>query len=260
MIQVIDRAVEILTLLSQSEQSPLTQIARGTGLPASTTSRILSSLASHGLVEQGSDGQYRLGGKLLVLAGGVRRARSLVEIARPSLTQLVNATGEDVGLAVLEQDRAVVIDTLYGPHALKIIYPRADSFTLNCGFRKVLLAYQHDDWIDRYLRESRFPSYTRNVVTSTSGIWREIRRIREQGYALSRGEGIEDAGGVAAPVLSHADVLIACVFVTAPLSRLTPAVTDGIVKRVLAAARSISAALRGTRGHSAPLDHPSQPA
>lgn len=246
-IQVIDRAVGILSLLSHGEPVPLTAIARSLGLALSTTSRILSSLASHELVEQDPSGKYRLGSRLLLLASGVRHARDLSELARPVLRRLVKQTGEDVGIAVLEQDRAVVIDSLYGPHALKIIQPRADSFTLNCGFRKILLSYQNDEWIERYLRDTRFPAYTKNVAVRRAAIWNEIRRIRENGYALSRGEGIEDAGGVAAPVFNGAGVLAACVFVTAPLSRLTTEITPKIVRHVLEASQSITALLAHTK-------------
>src|SRR5947207_13517739 len=84
-IQVIDRAVRILDVVSQNGAAKLSAIGAQVSLPLSTVSRILDSLAGHALVEREEDGRtYRLGRRLLTLSSGVRRrSADLIRSAHP---------------------------------------------------------------------------------------------------------------------------------------------------------------------------------
>src|SRR5205085_1958036 len=152
-IQVIDRAVRILDVVSQSGGATLSSIGAKASLPLSTVSRILESLAAHALVERDEDGRmYRLGRRLLTLSSGVRQqSADLIRLGRPLLEQLAVRSGEDVGLSRLQGAHAVIVDRVDGPSHLKIIDVLAKPEPLYCGaFRKVLLAHQSPEWIDKY--------------------------------------------------------------------------------------------------------------
>ena len=71
-------------------------------LPKSTVSRLLATLVEIGAVEQLAGGLYRVGDAVLDIAAGATPGRHLVAVARPSLTELVDALGEDAGLSVLD--------------------------------------------------------------------------------------------------------------------------------------------------------------
>ena len=63
----------------------VTEVAERSGLPKSTAARLLTTLAGEGAVEQiPGDTAYRLGPRLITLAGGFSMARSLAAIARPT--------------------------------------------------------------------------------------------------------------------------------------------------------------------------------
>src|SRR5262249_55718555 len=122
-IQVIDRAVRILDVVSQTGGATLSAIGAQSSLPLSTVSRILESLASHSLIEREEDGRtYRLGRRLLALSFGVRQqSADLIRLGHPLLEQLALRSGEDVGLSRLQGSHAVIIDRVDGPNHLKII-------------------------------------------------------------------------------------------------------------------------------------------
>lgn len=220
-IQVLDRAVTLVGLIGRDGASSITALSQEAGLPVSTVARIVASLASHGVVEQTVGRRYRLGARLLTLAARVEPARNLVRVARSTMQAVSRMTGEDTGLAVLQGCEGVIVDWVYGPNPLKIIEPYSRSITLNCAFRKVLLAFQGDRWVKNYLATTDFVRYTPQTITDKEAIWREVIAIRKAGVAVSRAENIPDAGSVAAPIFAENGQLLAAIFVTGPLRRFT---------------------------------------
>jgi len=65
---------------------------------------------------------------------------------------------------------------------------------------KVLLAGLSDTKLDEYLASVRRVAHTKETVTSAAILRREIAEVREQGYALNRGEMTPGIVGVAVPV------------------------------------------------------------
>lgn len=245
-IQVIDRAVALVGSIAEKGTASLADLSRETGYAISTVARILGALASHGIIERTAGKKYRLGLRLVALASQVVPTRSLVEIARDPMLELARATGEDAGLAVLQDKQAVIIDWVYGPHPLKIIEPFSQAITLNCAFRKVLLAFQGDNWVRNYLRSTSFPRYTPHTIADPGKIWEELQVIRKRRLAVSRGENILDAGSVAAPVFAATGEIVATAFVTCPLSRFTDADVARLSRAVTTAGNRVSRSLRNS--------------
>ena len=96
----VQRAVAILNELAYAESELGTnEIARRTGINVSTISRILSTLASGGLVEHvPATGRYRLGLGILRLANAVHERLDIRALARPHLAELASRTRETATL------------------------------------------------------------------------------------------------------------------------------------------------------------------
>ena len=152
---------------------------------------------------------------------------------------------EDIGLAVLQGQHAAIVLRVLGPNPLKVVPPVGAPVTLNCGYRRVLLAYQPPEWIERYLRDTRFTEYTEATIASKNAIRAALERVRKDGYGISRGEYVSDAGGVAAPVFSPEGTIEAVIFSYVPLVRFGPKQTAKQVSSIAKAARSLSRLLSG---------------
>src|SRR6266508_3405564 len=97
-VQSVARALGILEELAGStDELGVTELGRRLGVHKATASRLLATLAEHGLVERNpvSD-RYRLGFGLVRLAAVVSAGLDLVRQARPVLEWLAPETGETV--------------------------------------------------------------------------------------------------------------------------------------------------------------------
>ena len=246
-IQVIDRAVRILDVVSQGGAT-LSAIGAQSSLPLSTVSRILESLASHALIERDEDGRtYRLGRRLLALSFGVRQqSADLIRLGHPLLEQLALRSGEDAGLSRLQGSQAVIIDRVNGPNHLKIIDVLTKPEPLYCGaFRKALLAYQGAEWIEKYLASIKLVRFTPNTLRNKSAVRNELVAIRERGVAYSFGERIPDAAGIAAPVFGIGGDIEPAVFIVIPTTRFTAEKSSQLAGLVKEVARQLTARMRG---------------
>lgn len=248
-IQVIDRAMHVLEVVGDHPSISLTPLSAELKLALTTTKRIVDSLRAHNLIQQDPRGRgYSLGVRFQILAAQVPSQRQLVRTARPILTRLMHLLGEDVGLAVLQGTHALTIDRVLGPHPLKIIAPFSATVTLNCGYRRVLLAYQTEHWINEYLSTTQFIKYTEATVVRRDDICLLLAKLRAQGFVVSRGEHVPDAGGVAAPVFHIDGQLAATMFSYVPLARFSQAQASVHIDFVSAAAAELTTLLGGKTG------------
>ncbi|MGZ4291439.1 MAG: helix-turn-helix domain-containing protein [Gaiellaceae bacterium] len=98
--QAIDRAAELLVRVVESHR-PLGvgELAADTGLPKSTTSRLVGALERRGLVQRAGDRRVAPGPVLLRFAHRDSSA-GLVELAAPALRALATLSGETINLGV----------------------------------------------------------------------------------------------------------------------------------------------------------------
>ena len=221
MIRVLDRAIAILNAVAGGGGLTLSEISKDVDLPCNTTQRILLSLISHGFVRMDERGKtYLLGPRLLSLSTKVAYPPQMVEVATSSLQNLSARTQEDVGIATLVGNNAVIRQTILGPNPLKIIGTIQNIVPLYCGaFRKLLLAHQPKAWINHYLDTVEFIRFTNTTIMDRKVLEEELEDIRKRGYSIGRGEFCSDAVGVAAPVFGLYEELLAAVFIVVPVVR-----------------------------------------
>lgn len=246
-VQVIARIGSILDAIGESQAASLKELSDAANLPISTTFRLLSSLQQEGFVERESTTKkYCIGRRFLRLATGARPRRDIASLLHPFLEELSADTGEDTGLAELQGEHGVFIDRVEGAHALRIIDVISGPEPLYVGaFRKVLLAYQPEEWIEAYIGAIKFVKFTPSTLTSQKELRAEIARVRKQGYATSFGEKIADAAGVAAPIFDHAGRFRAALQLAGPITRINKRSVRRFVDAVRSAAEKATQMLEG---------------
>ena len=142
-VQSIRRAFAVLGALGDGPLG-VTDVADRAGLPKSTAARLLATLSQEGAVEQlPGDSAYRLGPRLVALAGGLSFNRSLAAVARPILVELAAASGEAAGLGVPDGDAVHYIDQVDTPNPVVVrdwTGARAPLHAVSSG--QVLLAFR----------------------------------------------------------------------------------------------------------------------
>jgi IclR family transcriptional regulator, acetate operon repressor len=215
--QSIDRAAELLTLVVRAE-GPIsfTELVEQTGLARSTVSRLLQALERNGIIERNHDGLFRGGPLFAHYANRFDRVESLATAAQPMLERIAEETEETVNLGVPSGDtvvHAAQIDSTYILGATNWIDIEVPPHCSALG--KVMYAF------DALKRPSGpLEARTAHTVTDVRALDRQLETIREQGYAVTRGEVEDGLDALAAPVRDPHGRVIAAISVSGPAFRL----------------------------------------
>jgi DNA-binding IclR family transcriptional regulator len=241
--QAVGRALTILELFDErTDELTIAEAASSLGVHRSTASRLLAALERHGLLEQHEGGRYRLGLRLVSLAGLVLNRFPARAIARDVLRELRDEVEETVYLGLLDDREVVYIDQASRPH----VTVNADWV----GYRQpltagatgcLLLAFQPPEVVAELVAAAVEDGWT--LPTEL-----ELAAIRRRGYLVRR-SGPPDGGGAgaAAAVRDHRGATVAAISVWGARHRIEPRLDREVVPAVLRAAARVSEGL----GHRA---------
>jgi DNA-binding IclR family transcriptional regulator len=236
-VAAVERALAVLDALGEAEELGTNELARRTGINASTVSRLLATLAARGFVEHVPEsGRYRLGLRLLQLGNSVVERLDLRAVARPHLEALVAETGETATLSAPGEREAVTVDFAQSPASVQsVAHVGRRSVAHATATGKVLLAFGGVE-----LPKPPLEVFTPRTITNLRALEREIERVRKLGYAEAVGEREEELNAVAAPVFESRGSLAAILGVQGPASRFDRAAMREALPALLARAGTIS--------------------
>ncbi len=213
--QAIDRAAELLVSVVESNR-PLGvgELAASSGLPKSTTSRLVGALERRGLVQRAGDRRVAPGPVLLRFAHQDRSV-SLVELALPALRTLAELSGETINLGV---------PTPLGVEHLA----QEDSRHFMGG----------TNWVGR-----RVPYETTangKVLTAFNAATPDGAAIRDRGYASAVDELEQGLAAIAAPVFGPDGDAVAALSISGPTIRLTRARMIELAPHLITQAAQVS--------------------
>jgi DNA-binding IclR family transcriptional regulator len=219
LVGAVQRAFAVVDALAEADgELGTNEIARRTGINASSVSRLLATLVDTGAVEHIPDsGRYRLGLRLLELGNVVLARLDLRQMARPHLQALVESTGETATLSAPGERDAVTVDFVQSPSSVQgVARLGRPSVAHATATGKVLLAFGPPT-----ARQGPLKTYTSRTITRRAALDAEIVAVRERGYAYNFGEREDDLHAMAAPVWGGRGELTAIIGVQGPASRFT---------------------------------------
>jgi DNA-binding IclR family transcriptional regulator len=240
LIAGVERAVSVLMALADGRGHLGTnELARRTGINASTVSRLLATLAKDEFVQRvPATGRYRLGLRLIQLGNAALAGVELREIARPHLHALMEATGETATLAVPAGDTAVTVDFVQSPSTVRSVAEVGRSSVLHAtATGKVYLA-----WTGAPIAAS-LPALTPHTINDPDRLAEEVALVREQGWAQARGEREVELHAVAVPVLDARGRLAVILAVQGPAGRFADEPMAVAVQLLRERAAALSATL-----------------
>lgn len=221
-IDLVDRTFDVLKAFCQGPEVELklAEIARRTGLPKSTTHRLLAALVSVRAVER-HDGRYRLGIRMFELGEHVSRKHDMREAALPFMEDLYEATHETVHLAILDGVDALYIERIQGHHRQRQLASRVGGrLPAYCtGVGKALLAF-NPEAAAAVVRGNTLCPRTPYTITDPRALLEELAKIRQLGVAMDREENAIGIHCVATPILIGGTA-VAALSVTGASKRIT---------------------------------------
>jgi IclR family acetate operon transcriptional repressor len=240
LIAGVERAVSVLMALADGPGHLGTnELARRTGINASTVSRLLATLAKDELVERvPATGRYRLGLRLIQLGNAALSGVELREIARPHLIALMETTGETATLSVPAGDTAVTVDFVQSPSTVRSVAEVGrPSVPHATATGKVYLA-----WTGAPIARS-LPALTPHTITDPQRLAEDVAAVRERGWAQARSEREVELHAVAVPVLDARGQLVAILAVQGPAGRFGEEAMAAAVELLRERAVALSATL-----------------
>lgn len=236
----IDKAVQVFEFLSQHSGATFSQIYQGVNLPKSTTSSLLTSLISHGLLRQDKN-KYYLGLRLYEFGNKAEESFDIKKLALEPLTQLRDMTKLTCHLGVLQGMSAIYLTKLESPGAIVVRSWAGKKLSLySSGLGKALLAWQPAEEIDNLLPEENFQTYTATTIPNKTELKKELAQIREQGWAFDNAEESEAVSCIAAPIFNQDKKIIAAISLSGVSFQVCNNRMPQLIKMVLDTASAIS--------------------
>jgi len=237
------RVLTILRLLAGSDRDlTLTEVSESANWPKSSIMVLMRSLVNIGYLER-IDDKYRLGPASYELASRISAGRDLAEIARSPLIKLAKVTGQTALLTEMgpDQQSAVHLSVIQSDRPIRFVTPSGASRPLyTTANGTCLVSFMPLDWINRYLKTTKFTKYTKNTVVNRSVLRARFLENRERGFAVTLGEYSEGVGGVAAPILTRGGTIAAAIGVAGPVEVMKSNLPE-FAKLVTEASRALSA-------------------
>ena len=236
---VTSKVTAILMAFADGGEWTLSELARLTQIPLTTTHRLVNELTATQLLERAPDGGYRVGPAIGRLHRDAGQAEPrLAEVAPAVLDDLAAATGGPVRLGVLRDLRVAYVEkagrapaTSFAAGAVLPVHASA--------LGKVLLAFAPPA-TTRAVLAAGLPRYTARTLTRPSDLVHALSVARLTRIATSDGELVDGECTVAAAVPAAGRV------VAALETRVPDLRHVDVTRRLLTvAARSLSRELSG---------------
>lgn len=216
-IQSVQRAFQILNAVAQlPDGAQVGDVARLTGLPKSTVSRMLSTLEQVGAIQRKSPSSgYRIGRAISNL---LAQPSSLVNLGEGHLRQLVEMTGETATLSIMDGDRLFYLAQKSNPsNNIQLRDWTGNYFPFLHVSSPCKLFLAHDPaLLDRYLSKP-LERFTDNTITDPIELRTHLDSVFQQGYAWVREEFERGLAGVSAPVFGRNGKIVAALSLYGPV-------------------------------------------
>ena len=242
------REFQILTsILESGNDAGIRETAKELGLAPSTVHRILSVLQQSGYVRRLQTGRYAVGIELVRLALLVLQQLDQNALIHQTLQRAVETTGETCVLNIVTADHnnIFVMDVAHSNHPLQYQFKIGDCHQITAGASGHAAMAFFPRSLQEQIIARGFTRYTNDTILDGKLLLERMEQVRRQGYAITKGEHIEGAVGIAVPIFVEMDGtrVAGNVCATIPEQRFRDEMTEPIVTALKSASVEFSVLL-----------------
>ncbi len=238
----LERAILILEyLLDFPDGKGISDLAKELEFPKNSVYRILNTLEAHDYIIRDQFKKYTLSNKMLSMSYQSQDRKNLIECAAEHMRNLRDSVKETVVISIVSGNEGVVIDQVPGVHHFRFVVERGTKQELHTSASiKSILAFEDEDKVKEMIDKMNFTKRTKQTITTAAGYLKELKLVKQRGYAIDQGEALEGVCCIAAPIFDHQKTPIAAITVTGPSSRMPESDIEEIAVKVMEAASEIS--------------------
>lgn len=229
----IEKAIDILCLFDlKNQELSARDVSSRLNIPLSSTYKYLDVLLTKGFISKEPDTKKFSLGLTIYKMGNLAAARiSFIDIALPHMKSLAGESGETVVLTMINGWEALCVEVVESTKIVKWTVRRGASIPLHAGASsKILLAYQGDSFVDEMAGNQGLPKLNENTITDPVKLKKELKIIRDQGFAVSNSEVEAWSGAIAAPIFDHKGRLAAGLTLIGPPDKIFDGKSDKLIE------------------------------
>ncbi len=247
-VQSVDRALSIIETLSEDDEGyRLSDLAIRTGLSTSTVHRLLATLESRRFVQfDRTELKWHVGARAFTVGATFARRRNFTAQAVPYLRKLRDLTRETANLAVVDDEFIIVLTRVESREIMRSLTKVGGRVAMVAsGVGKAVLATYSDEDVGAIISHHGMPRMTEKSIVRPSDLFRELEKVRRQGFAIDDEEACMGLRCIAAVVYNDCSEPLAAISVSGMTSRLTDDRLPALGETVREVAAELTVALGG---------------
>jgi IclR family acetate operon transcriptional repressor len=247
-VQSVDRALSIIETLAEDDEGyRLSDLAIRTGLSTSTVHRLLGTLENRRFVQfDRTESKWHVGARAFTVGATFARRRNFSAQAVPYLRKLRDLTRETANLAVVDDEFIVVLTRMESREIMRSLTQVGGRVAMVAsGVGKAVLATYSNDDVSAIIQHHGMPRLTEKSIVRPGDLFRELEKIRRQGFAIDDEEACMGLRCIAAVVYNDCAEPLAAISVSGMTSRLTDERLPMLGQTVREVAAELTVALGG---------------
>ena len=210
----VERSVTIIEALKELERARVDELVDHLGISKSSVYTHLITLKRKGLVVQEKN-KFHLSLRFLTIGQSARDLRGNSTTIKPYIREISDKTGMITTFMVEENGEGVLLyrESAEQPLETAKVGKYVALHATSAG--KAILAHLSESKREQILEENTLPKLTENTISKVEQLKKELETVREQGYAVNRGERISKLWSIAVPILSD-DQIYGAIAVVGP--------------------------------------------
>src|SRR3954453_4343197 len=247
-VQSVDRALQIIETLAEDDEGyRLSDLAVRTGLSTSTVHRLLATLEKRRFVQfDRTESKWHVGARSFTVGATFARRRNFSAQAVPYLRKLRDLTRETANLAVVDDEFIIVLTPMESREIMRSLTKVGGRVAMvAAGVGKAVLATYSDADVSAIIHHHGMPRLTEKSIVRPGDLFKELEKVRRQGFAIDDEEACMGLRCIAAVVYNDCAEPLAAISVSGMTSRLTDDRLPSLGETVREVAAELTLALGG---------------
>ncbi|PHS78723.1 MAG: IclR family transcriptional regulator [Rhodospirillaceae bacterium] len=247
-VQSLCRALSILNVIAEDEHGlTMTHIAQRTGLPLSTTHRLLTTLQHERYVRCDNDQSlWKAGVQAFIIGNAFARSRDIIATSRPFMTELMEQSGETTNLAVVDQGECIYLAQVECRQIMRVQAKPGSRVPMHSSaVGKAFLAAMPEEKAKKFIQMREFERNTDKTVVKQQELQQEVSGVRDSGYGRDDEEHCIGLRCVASVIFDEFGEPMAAVSLSGPMARICDEQFPVLGAMVKETAAKITAAMGG---------------
>lgn len=219
----LERGLLIIELLAQNPEGlTLVEITNTISISKSSAFRTVSTLIFKNYLQKNeATKKITLSRKMLSLGISSVNQHSIVEMSIDVMRAMRDELKDSVMLGMVLGLKGLVLEQVPSLYPTKIYVEQGTQFNLHSSVGgKAILAFLPEQELNKILREIELTKESPQTIVSKEKLKKDLKKVKQRGYAIDKGEGITGINCVGAPIFNENGFPVAAIWMTAPKGRL----------------------------------------